>query len=887
MSTGCHGGDRIVYSSLRPDVGLVVVPVAGDTARILTDGEFDWWASWSPDGETVVFARSMGLWTVPADGGDPQRLTPDTIAASEPAWSPDGNSIAFSSNGRLLTITPDGKTVRQVTSGPGEHAPSWSPSGTRLFFLADHSGSTQVWSVRIDGGEPQQLTNDEDVYPYAPRWLPGRNRLVYTAGGAIRTVEPTAAPGETIPFVARMSLRREILDRNPQELRKPGDRVHVRGVYRPAPSPDGSLVAFAALGDLWVRAADGRVERATDSPADDGDPAWSPDGRAMAFVSDESGNYQLHVLELESGARRQVTDAPGHVSSPVWHPSGDSIVFVEGTALRMVAADGGPTRPVGNARAVGVQPLGWAADAGGLVYMQLSYDPRTWEMSTQLMVSGPEGPGRLPVEHTWEQLDFAALSADGHMLAYVDHGDCWVRSLHADSAARRVGELAVFFPSWTPGGDLVYVSGGELRRLDAATGRDERLPLDLWYEVPRPSGSMLIRNARVLAPEPREGLWDLFLADGAIRWIRRSRGGLAAAADTVIDVDGRTVIPGLIDTHTHIYRGVFAPEAHPYWGVTTVAGAGGEGHWIVQQLETIESGRRAGPRIFPAGGFVTPGAMNAFPQFLRVDTQEQLDRHLDHLVGLGATQVKHYNRRNPWVLSATVRSAHERGLPVMSHFMPVHAVAAGLDRKEHLFYDAWTGQGTRFRQDILEVLGKAGITVSATLPFAGTPLDSLGSERTQPDFSAAEVSSFLAPATVRLLERRHRSRATQAWTRELLEVMLANTPEAVAAGVRVVAGTDWQPAYLALHWELALMVEAGLSPLEALRAATAHAAETLGVEGQLGVIKSGAFADIVVLDADPLEDIRNTQKIYAVIKNGELVNRAILLSDARTDDEHR
>ncbi len=878
-------GDWIVHSSNRPDVGLVVVPAAGGGPRILTEGEFDVWASWSPDGETVVFSRGgSALWTVPSQGGDPQRLTPDTLRATEPAWSPDGSRIAFSSNGRLLTITPDGETIGAVTSGPGDHAPSWHPSGDELFFLSGRSGSQQVCSVAAEGGEPRQLTDDAEMYPYAPRWLPGRGRVVYTEGGAIRTFDPAAGTTDSIPFVARLSLRREAYERRRPELHAPGDRVRARGIYWPAPSPDGSRVAFAALGDLWLRAADDRVERLTDGPADDGDPAWSPDGRAIAFVSDEGGDYQLYVLDLESGARRRVTDVSGHVTSPLWHPSGDSIVYVQSTSLHIVAAGGGRSRPIDHGRAMDVRLLGWAADAGGLVYLQLVLDRQTWQVSTQLMLDGPDGSGRFPVEHTWEQLDFAALSPDGQMLAYVDRGEAWVRSLDPDSAARRVGEHAVFFPSWTADGDLVYVSGGELRRIDAATGGDEELHLDLYYEVPRPPGTVLIRNARLLTPEPREGLWDLFLADGEIRSIGPA-GESARTADTVIEVGGRTIIPGLIDTHIHMSRGLFAPEAHPYWGVTAVAGAGWEGHWVVEQAEAIESGRVAGPRIFPAAGFVVPSVMNAFPQMLRVDTQEQLDRQLDHLLGLGATQVKHFNRRNPWVLSAALRSAHERGLPVMSHFMPAHAVAAGLDRKEHAFHDAWNGQGMRFRQDILEVLGKAGITVSGTLPFAGAAQDSTGSSRIQPDFSDPDLSSFLTPSAVRRVERLHQSWAEQAWTRDLLEVMLANVPAARDAGVRVVAGTDWQPSYLALHWELELLVEAGLSPLEALRAATLDAARALGVEGRLGVIEEGAFADLVVLDADPLLDIRNTQKIYAVIRNGELVDRARLLAEARLRHE--
>ncbi|UCC84230.1 MAG: PD40 domain-containing protein [Gemmatimonadota bacterium] len=878
-------GDWIVHSSNRPTVGLVIVPVAGGAARVLTEGEFDWWASWSPDGVTIVFSRGgSALWTVPSRGGDPERLTPDTLRATEPAWSPDGSRIAFSSNGRLLTITPDGETIGAVTSGPGDHAPSWHPSGAELFFLSSRSGSQQVWSVPAGGGEPRQLTDDAEMYPYAPRWLSGRERLIYTEGGAIGALDPASGTTDTIPFVARMLLRRETYERKRPQLHEPGDRVHARGIYWPAPSPDGSRIAFAALGDLWLRHADGRVERLTDGPADDGDPAWSPDGRAIAYVSDEAGDYQLYVLDLESGARRQVTDLSGHVTSPLWHPSGDSIVYVQGTSLHIVAAGGGTSRQIDHARAIDVRPLGWTAEGGGLVYLLLSYDRQTWAMSSRLMLDGPDGGSRLPIEHAWEQLDFATLSPDGQLLAYVDRGEGWIRSLIADSAARRVGEHATFFPSWSADGQLIYVSGGELRRIDVATGRDEVLPLDLYYEVPRSAGTVLIRNARLLTPEPREGLWDVLLADGLINSIGPS-GELVGTADTVIDVDRRTVIPGLIDTHIHMSRGLFAPEAHPYWGVTAVAGAGWEGHWVVEQKDVIESGRRPGPRIFPAAGFVVPSVMNAFPQMLRVDTQEQLDRHLDHLLRLGATQVKHFNRRNPWVLSAAVRSAHEGGLPVLSHFTPAHAVAAGLDRKEHAFHDAWNGEGMRFRQDILEVLREAGITVSATLPCVGTARDSTGSSRIQPAFSDPELSSFLAPSAVRQVERLHQSWAEQDWTPDFLEVMLANARAAHDAGVRVVAGTDWQPSYLALHWELELLVEAGLSPLEALRAATLDAARTVGVDGRLGVIEEGAFADLVVLDADPLEDIRNTQKIYAVIKNGEPVDRARLLAEARLRHE--
>jgi len=108
---------------------------------------------------------------------------------------------------------------------------------------------------------------------------------------------------------------------------------------------------------------------------------------------------------------------------------------------------------------------------------------------------------------------------------------------------------------------------------------------------------------------------------------------------------------------------------------------------------------------------------------------------------------------------------------------------------------------------------------------------------------------------------------------------MANVRAAHAADIRMVAGTDVYFLHgLGVHWELELLVAAGLSPLEALRAATSNAAATLGLEGRLGSIAPGAIADLVVLEADPLEDIRNTLKIHTVVKDGKVIDRGALLA---------
>jgi len=877
----------IAYSSLRSDGGLFVVSASGGRPRQLTFQEFDFWPSWSPDGRTIVFKRSLGgrgLWTVPAAGGNSKRITPEKLDANNPAWSPDGDWIAFASAGHLSVMKPDGSSVRQITKGPDDRSPYWSPDSRQLFFLSMKDDDLQIWSVPVKGGELTQLTHEPDVHAYAPQWMPHRNVLVYAAGGKIRTLDPKTGTQGTIPFSARLALTRKSYKRKAPELPVPGQRLPVRGIYSPAPSPDGRQIAFSALGDLWLRNADGKAEQLTSGPEDDVDPAWSPDGRQLAFASNRGGDYQVWTLDRASRTRRQVTTAPGHVEAPLWHPSGESIVFVQSprprfrATLCVVPASGGAPRTIVPAGAADMRPLGWFPDDQSLVFVQLVYDSITGTPRSTVKRVRIDGSALAWTADPPGQVEFAALSPQGDMLAYVSNGELWVRPLVPERGTeRRLIQGPAFFPAWSSDHTLVFVSAGKLVRVDGRTGEQKTLPAQLSYQIPSVTESLLLRNARLLTPEPREGLWDVLLKDGRIQSLRLA-GEYAAHADRAMDLEGRTVIPGLLNLHEHPFSG-FPMEGYLYWGVTSTASAGEEGHWTVAQQEAIRSGRRHGPRIFPAGGFVVPTQMNAFPQFLRVKTPEQMDRYMNHLSGLGATQVKAFNRREPWVEAECVSAAHRRGLPVLSHFLRPASVAAGLDRKEHVFYYGLDGDiRSRFGQDTIEILRRADITISSTLLWVFIQ-STEGRARFKAALTRADVAGFLLPSQAGFLRSSMEKPSTQAADYDrYLKVGMANTAAADAAGIPIVAGTDYPFLAPGLHWELELLVKAGLSPLEALRTATSTAAAVLGLKGQLGCISPGAIADLVVLEANPLEDIRNTQEIHAVIQGGRIIDRAALLT---------
>ncbi len=598
-------GESIVFSSLRSDGGLFVVPVCGGKPRQLTFHEFDSQPDWSPDGRTIVFwgADRGGLWTIPAQGGSPQKIESEAEEAQFPAWSPDGKWIACSWQGAVTIMSSDGGSVRQITKGPADLAPSWSPDGRQLFFLSPKAGELQVFSVPVERGDPIQLTDDRDLAVYAPQWIPQRNLLLYIAGGKIRTLDTKSGARGTIPFSARLTLARKNYKRISPELPAPGQHLPVRGICSPVPSPDGRLIAFSALGDLWLRHADGKTEQLTSGPEDDADPAWSPDGSELAYVSNRSGDYQVWALDLAGRARRHVTTAAGDATTPIWQPSGENIIFVQSSwiqqTLCIVPASGGIPRTMVPAGAARITPLGWFPEDQSLVIEQLARDSKTRVWKSTIKHIHLDGNAVSWTMDLPDQVEFAALSKQGDTLAYVSNGELWIQDLVSrEGSEHHLIQGPAFFPAWSPDRALLFVSSGKLWRVDTRTGEQRTLPVDLSYEIPRLSKSLLLHNARLLTREPREGLWDLLLQDGRIRSFRPA-GRRPTPADRIMDLEGRAVIPGLINLHEHLDRG-HPMEGFLYWGNTSVASAGDEGHWSVAQQEAIGSGRRRWPQAWTA-----------------------------------------------------------------------------------------------------------------------------------------------------------------------------------------------------------------------------------------------------------------------------------------------
>jgi imidazolonepropionase-like amidohydrolase len=229
-----------------------------------------------------------------------------------------------------------------------------------------------------------------------------------------------------------------------------------------------------------------------------------------------------------------------------------------------------------------------------------------------------------------------------------------------------------------------------------------------------------------------------------------------------------------------------------------------------------------------------------------------------------------------WDINARlITEAHRRGMRVTghcAHLLPL--VAAGMDAKEHAGFCEPRSDGAIY-DDLVQLYRAAGIAVVPTITYSTFAVRM----NQHPDMLAAdtELEPFLPERSAFnwMLELNPAERLQFAG---FAQSAREATSKLARAGVTIGTGTDIWQVPTGVHMELEELVAAGLSPLEAIRAATADAARIVGAEQDLGTIAPGKWADIVILDADPVADIRNSRRIWAVLQAGRLLDRAALLT---------
>lgn len=389
-------------------------------------------------------------------------------------------------------------------------------------------------------------------------------------------------------------------------------------------------------------------------------------------------------------------------------------------------------------------------------------------------------------------------------------------------------------------------------------------------------------------------------------------------AGRIVDGAGRYLLPGLWDAHVHFRGGEELREEnrallalYPRNGVTTVRDAGGDlTEALLAWRDSIAAGELLGPRILTSGPKLD-GPDPAWDGSLALADPSEAPAALDSLEAMGADYVKLYDgTMSPEVFLAAVREAEARGTTITGH-MPLavdflEAVEAGLDGTEHLYYvykgtapnrdeitrrvragelgfwDAfWTTLDlpvdSARRAQVFQAMAERGTAVVPTLHIGGVLADVENADHADDPELADIPQAIQETYRGRVESARRSSRESRDANRALRERMAAMVEPMHEAGVRILAGSDAGPfnSYTypgtALHGELEALVQAGLTPAEALRTATTEPAAFMGLDGELGRVAPGYRADLVLVEGDPLEDIGATREVAVVVQDGRVV----------------
>lgn len=789
---------------------------------------------------------------------------------------------AFTPDSRALITSYGGKIMRvEVPSGTATEIPFTAHVKQDLGPLVkfDYPVNDSVLTVaQIRGARPS----------------PNGRRLVFSALDRIWTagLPAVAAPGGEPPTIG-----------NARRLTSSEDVEHA-----PAWSPDGEWVAYITWndsmgGNIWRIPSDGSgaAERLTPTAAFYDKLAYTRDGSKLMAVRG-SKMHRMRTLE----------DFGGHDGASeleyVWLPAEGG----EPTPVTWVGS--GDTEEGRNAPHVGPDPdrmYVWAGE-NGLLSMRLDGT----DVRTVVKVDGPRVPTRGSQMRPAEP-DEVLLSPDGsralvraNRLVYMITvppvgGDVPTVAVEGSSAmpARRLTRVGGDFVGWSEDGAQAYWSIGrsffrwDLARADSlvadslttarrrmAAGEQadtaaqerarhaiyeaDRVDIEITAAKDVPRGTIALRGARIVTMRGDEVIesGDIVVKDNRISAVGpRGSVDIPEGAE-VLDVSGKTILPGLVDIHAHTWvswgvhrRQVSQFLAQLAYGVTTQRDPQTSSSDVLAYSDLMEVGELIGPRIYSTG----PGIFSSDDIDSLEEARDVLRRYSEHF---GTKTIKQYLAGDRKVRQWVIMAARELGLT------PTTEGGSNFTMNLTLMQDGYAGLEhalpiSPYYEDVVGLESFSGITNTPTLivSYGGPP--GLNYYLTRTNVDSVEKLRFFTPHDE--LDKWKDTR----WFRDdqyVFPLHAQQLRKVVEAGGRVGLGSHGEVQGLGTHWELWMLASGGMAPHDVLRAATLRGADAIGMARDIGSLEPGKLADLQVLDRNPLDDIHNSTSIHWVMKNGRL-----------------
>jgi Tol biopolymer transport system component len=924
----------------------------------LTDNSIFISPAWSSDGKSVYVSRfnpdinAFQLFRFSLDGSPSEQLTfakstpttpkPYRYSALGAAPSPDGRYLYYEAKTGLgfdddnafplwHIVRRDLRTNQEdtvVTNVGSAFRPQLSPDGKLLVYATRFHGQTglrlrnlltdaDTWLLYPIQRDDQEASASRDLLPrYA--FTPDSRSLILNYGGQLHRLDIATRAVTDIPFTAHVDLPMGPYLR--QDIREDTGPVRARILQTPSESPGGKHLVFSAFTHLYVMSfADSIPHRLTTSTQPEFDPAWSPDGRSIVYITwtaIDGGNI-WRINSDGTGEPQRLTDHPDFYRNPVFSPDGKTIIALRSSNYEhnhrymefspfqsdaiVLPATGGPAKVI----ATGIlgntpqftheQGSVYLNYADGLYNVPLDGSPK----HRILAVTGP----------TWYFVDGTAnadalkISPDGHwVLAQITqqlyllkipdtNKEFSIELAKPSPNETRLTSIGADFFNWADDGKTItWAIGSTYFRQSLAsvvTGHVEppadpdthranvhSFPINVALPRDTPHGTLLLRGATAITMRGDQVIpnADILITDNLITAIG-SRGSFAILANaTLRDVTGKYILPGFTDVHLHwadVRRGELSLLDPGFlsalaFGVTSALDPSPLSIDMLAYQDLNDAGLMTGSRVFSTGPAVF--------SFNNLQSEQQALNLVSRYRNFYRIQnLKEYRTGNrtqrEWLLEATqtlgMQATTEGALDMK---LDMTQIQDGFPGNEHAYSAA------PLADDIIQLFVRSGVSYTPTLQISNGGL--AGQEffyTTQSPPTSIHDNPGLRHFMPGFFIDHKTERVPWALPDEYAFPLIAQGAAKIQrAGGLVAVGSHGEIPGLGYHLEMQALAAGGMTPMEVLHAATLGSSKTIGRDHQFGSLEPGKFADLLFLDQNPLTDIHNTLSISSVMKNGRL-----------------